>query len=323
MTSHPVKIIFGGASFGPSMESEFTSLEATEHALALLEAGGVRTIDTAKIYPDSEQYLGQARAAAGFFSVDTKYPGGFAATASSREDVITSADESLEALHTGQVDVYYIHAPDRRVALADLLSGVNTVYNAGKFKRLGLSNFLADEVAEVIRICKENNYVAPSVYQGNYNAVAREAESSLLPLLRAHGIAFYAYSPIAGGFLTKDVGALGAGGQGRWDSTTPTGGIYNALYSKPAMLEGLKLWGEIAAEAGIPKAELAYRWVASHSVLDGGLGDGLIFGSRNSKQLQSTLEGLKKGPLPGDVVERIERVWEIVKDEAPVDNFNR
>ncbi|KAF7159598.1 hypothetical protein CNMCM6106_006914 [Aspergillus hiratsukae] len=322
MSSRLVQLLFGGASFGPSMSSEFGSLEATKHALDLLGASGVNSIDTARIYPDSEEYLGQAGAAARF-SIDTKYPGGFAPTASSKEGVIASIEESLKALKTEQVDVYYIHAPDRRVPLQDLLAGIDTVYRSGKFKRLGLSNFLADEVKEIIHICKENNYVLPSVYQGNYNAVARHSESALLQILREHGIAYYAYSPIAGGFLTKDVEALVAGGSGRWDPKTPTGGIFNALYAKPAMLEALKLWGELAAEAGIPKAELAYRWVAYHSVLKAEFGDGLIFGSRNERQLRHTLEGLRNGPLPPDVVERAERVWEIVKDEAPVDNFNR
>ncbi|KAF5854883.1 hypothetical protein ETB97_010933, partial [Aspergillus alliaceus] len=88
------------------------------------------------------------------------------------------------------------------------------------------------------------------------------------------------------------------------------------------MLEGLRLWGKIASEAEIPKAELAYRWVAYHSVLKGHYGDALIFGSRNGKQLQGTLAGLRNGPLEPEIVQRIELIWEKVKPDAPVDNFN-
>ncbi|KAE8384751.1 NADP-dependent oxidoreductase domain-containing protein [Aspergillus alliaceus] len=231
MASPRVQLIFGGASLGPSMETEFVSLEETKNALSFLEAGGVKTIDTARVYPSSEEWLGQAGAAARF-SINTKYPGGFAPEASSREDVIKSADESFRLLKTDQVDVYYIHAPDRRIPLEDLLAGLNIVYTAGKFKRLGLSNFLPEEVEE------KNNYILPSVYQGNYNAVAHAK-------------------------------VLVSGGEGRWDPAKPTGGICNGLYAKPDMLEGLILWGEIASEAEIPKAELAYRWVAYHSVLKG------------------------------------------------------
>jgi aryl-alcohol dehydrogenase-like predicted oxidoreductase len=223
-----------------------------------------------------------------------------------------------------QINVYYIHAPDRRVPLADLLAGLNTAYNAGKFKRLGLSNFLASEVEEVLRIARENNFILPTVYQGNYNAVARHSEKALLPLLRANNISYYAYSPIAGGFLTKDVDLLTAGGEagGRWDPKTVTGGLYTALYGKEGMLQGLRLWGNIAKEAGIEKAELAYRWVAFHSALDGSKGDSLIFGARNGGQIRGALAGVSKGPLPQGVVDEIERVWKVVEVDAPVDNFN-
>jgi aryl-alcohol dehydrogenase-like predicted oxidoreductase len=210
------------------------------------------------------------------------------------------------------------------VALKELLNGMNTLHQAGKFKQLGLSNFLPDEVEEVIRIAKEHNYVLPSVYQGNYNAVSRHAETRLLPILRKHNISYYAYSPIAGGFLTKDVAqfASGAEGRGRWDPHDAVGAIYNSMYGGPGLLDGLRLWGKIAEDSGIAKAELAYRWVAYHSALDATRGDSMIFGSRNVQQIWETLAGLRKGPLPGEVVKQIEMIWKMVEDNAPVDNFN-
>ncbi|KAL5336683.1 putative aldehyde reductase, partial [Aspergillus crustosus] len=269
MSTPKVQLIFGGASLG-GMEADFTSASDTQEALDLLEAGGVQTIDTARIYTNSEHFLGEVNGASRF-AIDTKYPGGFSPAPSSKEDVLKSVEESLRELKTEQINVYYIHAPDRRASLEDILSGLNTAHQLGKFKRLGLSNFLPSEVQEVLRISRENKFVLPTVYQGNYNAVARHSEKSLLPLLRENNISYYAYSPIAGGFLTKNVEQLAAGGEKgtRWDPTTGTGSFYTALYSKTAMLEGLKLWGQISGEAGVSKAELAYRWVAWHSVLDG------------------------------------------------------
>ena len=47
-----------------------------------------------------------------------------------------------------------------------------------------------------------NNWVRPSVYQGMYSVVTRQVEEELLPCLRHHNIAFYAYSPLGGGILT-------------------------------------------------------------------------------------------------------------------------
>jgi aryl-alcohol dehydrogenase-like predicted oxidoreductase len=220
------------------------------------------------------------------------------------------------------VDVYYIHAPDRRVPLEGLLAGINTLYQAGKFKRFGLSNYLATEVDEVVRVCREKGYVLPSVYQGNYSAVARRAETELLPTLRKHNISYNAYSPIAGGFLTKDVEVLVSGGEGRWDPKTTFGKQYHALYNTKNMLEGLKLWDKISKESGIPKVELAYRWVAHNSALSGESGDGVIFGTRTIEQLNQTLAAFAKGPLDSEIAAQIEQVWKIVEVDAPLDNFN-
>lgn len=45
-------------------------------------------------------------------------------------------------------------------------------------------------------------------------------------------------------------------------------------------------------------------------------------GPSGSQQLRETQEGLKAGPLPAEVVERIEGVWVLVKDDGILDNYN-
>ncbi|KAJ5547404.1 hypothetical protein N7494_004989 [Penicillium frequentans] len=312
-----VKLIFGGAFVNQS----YSDLDFITKVLDTVKAGGVESIDTARTYGNSEELLGQVSAASRF-AIDTKVPGGFRPELSTKELLISTTETSLNALNTDQVDILYIHAPDRRISLEDQLETFNQLHQAGKFKRFGLSNFLADEVEEVVRICREKNYILPSVYQGNYSPVARRADTDILPTLRKHDISFYAYSPIAGGFLTKDVETLVKGGDGRWDQSTFLGELYNALYNKPSMLEGLKLWEKISKDSGIAKAELAYRWVAYNSHLKGEFGDGLIFGARTLEQVNQTLAGLEKGPLPSHIAEQIESVWKIVLPDAPLDNFN-
>jgi aflatoxin B1 aldehyde reductase len=48
-------------------------------------------------------------------------------------------------------------------------------------------------LAEFLEICDKKGYVKPSVYQGQYNLVRREAETTLFPILRKHGMTFIAY----------------------------------------------------------------------------------------------------------------------------------
>jgi aflatoxin B1 aldehyde reductase len=59
------------------------------------------------------------------------------------------------------------------------------------------------EVGQICEICKRNRWVIPTVYQGAYNALHRAVEAELIPCLRAYGIIFYVYNPLAGGFLTS------------------------------------------------------------------------------------------------------------------------
>ena len=138
-------------------------------------------------------------------------------------------------------------------------------------------------------------------------------------MLRKLGIAFYAYSPLAGGFLTKTAADLDAGA-GRFNQQV-LGGMYSSLYDKPSLRQALVDWNTIAEKEGVSKAELAYRWVAHHSAL-GSDEDGIIFGASRLEQVAQTAQSIKKGKLSGDAVQGIQQIWENVKQDAPIDNFN-
>jgi aflatoxin B1 aldehyde reductase len=205
------------------------------------------------------------------------------------------------------------------VPLSSTLAGVNEVYKKGYFTRFGLSNYRAEEVEAVYYYCKQHDYVLPTAYQGNYSAVARKPDTVLFPTLRKLGIAFYAYSPLAGGFLTRTKEQVAAG-EGRFGDFL--GGMYKNMYAKPTYLAVLSEWAAIADDVGCSRADLAYRWVAYNSPLKPEYGDGVIVGASKLTQLEQTLEGLKAGPLPDDAVQRIERIWKTVEHEAPLDNYH-
>jgi aryl-alcohol dehydrogenase-like predicted oxidoreductase len=72
----------------------------------------------------------------------------------------------------------------------------------------GLSYYKPRQVREVYDFAKSKGYVLPTVYQGNYNPVARHYDFTLFPLLRELEIAFYACSPLAGKFSVKGAETL-------------------------------------------------------------------------------------------------------------------
>lgn len=80
--------------------------------------------------------------------------------------------KSLNELGTESVDIFYLHAPDRTVSFEHTLGEVNQLYQEGKFKQLGLSNYSAWEVAEMYNIAKERGWVRPTIYQAMYNTIS-------------------------------------------------------------------------------------------------------------------------------------------------------
>ncbi|KAF2448757.1 aflatoxin B1 aldehyde reductase-like protein member 2 [Karstenula rhodostoma CBS 690.94] len=310
-----IKAVFGGGAFPQGV---YADARVQAEALDVLQKAGVKVIDSARLYLGSEEAIGKLEGRTNF-TIDTKLPGGFNKGNLSKDQVTKDISDSVQKLGVPQVDILYIHAPDDTADIHDTLAGINEAYKKGQFRRFGLSNFSAQQVQEVYDVATEKGYVKPTVYQGNYSPVARHLETLLFPTLRKLGIAFYAYSPLAGGFLTKTPADLDAGA-GRFNAQA-TNGMYSRLYDKPSLRAALGEWNAAAEAEGVSKAELAYRWVGYNSALKAELGDAVIFGASKISQIEQTAGGLKKGGLSKSAVERIDKIWESVKKEAPVNNL--
>ena len=98
--------------------------------------------------------------------------------------------------------------------------------------------------------------------------------------------------------------------------------MYLTLYGKESIYQALDEWGNIATDAGISKAALAYRWVVYHSALEKKNGDGIVIGASKTSQLQETLTAIEAGPLDREIADRASGIWEKVKKDAPRDNWN-
>jgi aflatoxin B1 aldehyde reductase len=153
---------------------------------------GYRQIDTARVYSTgapgtSEPRLGAVGAGKRFI-IDTKVlsmePGGH-----KKEKIAQEIEISLKALQINQVNIQYLHQPDRATPFEETCEAIDKAYKEGKFKKFGLSNFTANEVEQVLEICECRGFVKPSVYQGQYNPIVRSGEKDLFPLLREHNIA--------------------------------------------------------------------------------------------------------------------------------------
>ncbi len=170
------RVILGLMTFGPdeSAGARITSLDEYNRCLDYFQKEGYNEVDTARAYIGGKQEAAtrEARWKERGLTLATKvYPrpaGNHKPT-----ELRAHFETSLAELGTDCVDIFYLHAADRSVPFAETLEAVNQFHQEGKFVQLGLSNFTAFEVAEVVMTCKANGWVRPSVYQGMYNAISK------------------------------------------------------------------------------------------------------------------------------------------------------
>ncbi|MCJ1264065.1 hypothetical protein MMC22_003936 [Lobaria immixta] len=199
----------------------------------------------------------------------------------------------------------YLDHPEES-SIEETLDGIQKLFQSGRFKRFGLSNYDAWEVRRIYNYASSKGYVLPSIFQGHFNAVSRQYEKTLFPLLRELNISFYADFPTAGLILTDTLGT----GSTLWDPSTRFGG--DKIYNIPGLLKALPEWQNIAEEAGMSKEALAYRWVAYSSILSSEHGDALMIWALRPKTLERVLEMLAQGPLDSSIAEKIDHVWETI-----------
>lgn len=149
-----------------SAGARITSLDTYNSILDRFQASGYNEIDTARAYIGGKQeaWTRDAKWKDRGLQLATKcYP--FTPGTHAPGPLEESVEKSLKELGTDCVDIFYLHAADRSIPFTDTLAKLDELHKKGKFVRLGLSNFTAFEVAEVVMHCKYNNWVRPTIWR--------------------------------------------------------------------------------------------------------------------------------------------------------------
>lgn len=183
------RVILGLMTFGPpgseAKGGRITDLDEYNKNLDYFQQRGYNEVDTARAYiaGDQEAFTQEARWKDRGLTLATKcfpvQPGDH-----SPEKLRASLEKSLKELGADCVDIFYLHAPDRKTPFEETLKAADELFKEGKFVQLGLSNFAAWEVAEIWNIAHERGLVKPTIYQAMYNAITRDIERELVPALR-------------------------------------------------------------------------------------------------------------------------------------------
>ncbi|KAF4464475.1 Aflatoxin B1 aldehyde reductase member 2 [Fusarium albosuccineum] len=296
----PLTLVLGAGNVGDTSSDPIARYSTPDKVNAFFNAfakRGYNQIDTARGYSlhapgTSEPRIG-AICPGDRFIIDSKADPTAGYT---KESVLRDIDASLDALKVDQINIYYLHAPDRKNPPEPAIQALNQACKEGKIKAWGISNYRADEVQNTLDFCEDRGFVKPSIYQGHYNPVVRGGEKELFPLLRKNNIAFSAYSPAGAGFFA-----------GSSKTAKPK--------SRPTIEAAVNKALEVASKHGIGGHAAALRWTAYHSILNRAHGDALVVGASSPEQLETNIDHIEEGPLPDDVAAAFEAVGQEAGDE--------
>ena len=189
----------GGWMWGGTDEAESISTirTALDH--------GINLIDTAPAYGfgRSEEIVGKAIAEGRLRSrvvIATKagleWQHGRVFRNASRARILREIEDSLRRLRTDHIDIYQVHWPDPLVPIEETAEAMHALFNQGKIRAIGVSNFSVDQMERFRR-------VAPlHVLQSPYNLFERGIEADLLPYCRKNKIATFGYGALCRGLLS-------------------------------------------------------------------------------------------------------------------------
>lgn len=280
-------------------------------SLAILDAAfahGVNFWDTANTYNagQSERIVGQAlKGRRDDIFLATKVFGVVEdrrnARGLSRRAILQAAEASLRRLDTDYIDLYYLHSPDYLTNIHETLDTMDGLVRQGKVRYIGVSNYAAWQVADILAICERYNYTKPVYSQNIFNLLTRGAQTELLPFLNAHNLGMAVYNPIAAGLLT--------GKHRPGDPSANTRFALNPNYYKRYWNEenfrAVERLQDIARAAGMGLLEMSLKWCLQQPGVKT-----IISGVSRLGQLLENLEAIEGQPLSPETMEQCDAVWQ-------------
>jgi aryl-alcohol dehydrogenase-like predicted oxidoreductase len=159
---------------------------------------------------------------------------------------------SLDRLGVDHVDLYLAHDFDPDVPLPDSLAAFDAAQAAGAIGAYGVSNFDAQQLAAALTAG------APQAIQNCYSLLTRQDEQELLALCTQRAVAYLAFSPLAGGWLTGKYHRGEPFPAGSRMSQRP--GPYQE-FTAGRTFDALDRLSAIAAGRGTSMAGLALAWL--------------------------------------------------------------
>lgn len=169
------------------------------HALELGIKLGMTFIDTAEIYGNGYSECLIARVIKDIRNkvfISTKV----SPENLSYDNVIQSAEMSLNRLHTDYIDLYQIHWPNPKIPIKETMQAMERLVDEGKIRYIGVCNFSLKELMSAEKSLYDSSI---SSIQVEYNLFDRTIENTILPYCEQKDITVIAYGPLDQGRIVN------------------------------------------------------------------------------------------------------------------------
>ena len=290
------RVILGCGNFGGigSAPAFFGQGESEQEAFSIMDAAwdaGITAFDTADAYGGgrSETWIGRWRAARGRDPVVTTKV--FHSVAGDPADRGLAPDRirrqirgSLERLGVERVPLYLIHEPDPDTPVEETLRALDGLVREGVVDAIGASNVDRAYLEEALAVSDRDGLARFECVQNAYSLLERDAEEGVIPFCSEHRVAFTAFSPLAGGWLTGKYAKDRPFPPGSRMATRP--GSYGRL-ATDTVYDALDALAAAAAARGADLPTLALAWVVAHPDVTG-----VVVGPRRPAHLDPALAAL-------------------------------
>ena len=191
---------WGGKAYGKALRGSYVEDSVIKDAMREAVNQGLMIYDLAhdyglgkaqKMFGDLAEEIGEDN-----IIISAKYT---PFTHYKKNCVRKSLEKDLADFRRSYVDIYWLHLPtDIEQHLAEII----VLYNEGKIRNIGVSNFTLEECRLAKRILDKAGIPLYGV-QDHYSLISREWEKNgLLDWCRENGIAFWAWAVLEEGMLT-------------------------------------------------------------------------------------------------------------------------
>jgi aryl-alcohol dehydrogenase-like predicted oxidoreductase len=200
------RLSLGAMTFGSGMGS-ISNVDAAA-ADAMVERAidaGVNLVDTADVYSggQSEEILAPILARhRDELLVATKLGmGGGHDRPLARANVTAAVEQSQRRLAIDNIDVLYLHRPDRSTPVDETFEALDALVSRGLVRTVGVSNWTAGETGYVVGRQRARGQTEPTSVQVYWSLVGRDVEQEIAPTCQRLDVGVVVWSPLAGGYL--------------------------------------------------------------------------------------------------------------------------